>query len=259
MSKKTRKKSPKKALQESACQGHPPGKPPALHRRAIGKTSRAKDRRRRPAAQSQSRRGVAKSPLPPRKPGLVGRRLEIRRQRKPSGAKAHAPSAAQIRLGRGRQGARLPSAARRRQHRLAGRLCREKAGAVLLSARGHAGLHQGGHRFHAAGERTFAESQTAVLGVSADPPEGAGSLSRQASSSPFLWSRMRQHEMLEAYGVWGEKSMYGRTFHGHSSHHGSDRRRWPDRQDLAPCQGRRPCRRGAGGGPGAIIAGTAIL
>jgi peroxiredoxin Q/BCP len=23
-----------------------------------------------------------------------------------------------------------------------------------------------------------------------------------------------QHKMLEAYGVWGEKSMYGKTFHG---------------------------------------------
>ena len=25
---------------------------------------------------------------------------------------------------------------------------------------------------------------------------------------------MRQHEMLEAYGAWGEKSMYGKSFLG---------------------------------------------
>ena len=31
------------------------------------------------------------------------------------------------------------------------------------------------------------------------------------------------HEMLTAYGVWGEKSMYGRKLHGHHAQHVSDR------------------------------------
>jgi peroxiredoxin Q/BCP len=59
----------------------------------------------------------------------------------------------------------------------------------------------------------FAESQTAVLGVSADPPKTQESFRDKHQLSIPLVSD-EQHEMLEAYGVWGEKSMYGRTFQG---------------------------------------------
>jgi thioredoxin-dependent peroxiredoxin len=59
----------------------------------------------------------------------------------------------------------------------------------------------------------FAESQTAVLGVSADPPKAQEAFrNKHALSVPLLSDE--QHGMLEAYGVWGEKSMYGKTFLG---------------------------------------------
>jgi len=59
----------------------------------------------------------------------------------------------------------------------------------------------------------FAESETAVLGVSADPPKAQEAFrDKHQLSTPLVSDE--QHEMLEAYGVWGEKSMYGRTFQG---------------------------------------------
>jgi peroxiredoxin Q/BCP len=59
----------------------------------------------------------------------------------------------------------------------------------------------------------FAESQTAVLGVSADPLKAQESFRDKHELGIPLVSD-EQHDMLEAYGVWGEKSMYGRTFLG---------------------------------------------
>ncbi len=59
----------------------------------------------------------------------------------------------------------------------------------------------------------FAESQTAVLGVSADPPKAQEAFRDKHELAVPLVSD-EQHEMLEAYGVWGEKSMYGKTFQG---------------------------------------------
>jgi thioredoxin-dependent peroxiredoxin len=59
----------------------------------------------------------------------------------------------------------------------------------------------------------FAESQTAVLGVSADPLKAQESFrDKHELGIPLISDE--QHEMLEAYGVWGEKSMYGKTFLG---------------------------------------------
>jgi thioredoxin-dependent peroxiredoxin len=59
----------------------------------------------------------------------------------------------------------------------------------------------------------FAGSQTAVLGVSADPPKAQESFRDKHQLATPLASD-EQHKMLEAYGVWGEKSMYGKTFQG---------------------------------------------
>ena len=78
------------------------------------------------------------------------------------------------------EGAKAPafqSAARRRQHRLARGLCRQKTRAVFLSARGHAGLHQGGHRFHASGERVCRCTDRRARGFGR-PAKGAGILSK---------------------------------------------------------------------------------
>ena len=59
----------------------------------------------------------------------------------------------------------------------------------------------------------FAESQTAVVGVSADPQYAQEAFRDKYELAVPLVSD-EQHEMLKAYGVWGEKSMYGRTFLG---------------------------------------------
>jgi peroxiredoxin Q/BCP len=59
----------------------------------------------------------------------------------------------------------------------------------------------------------FADSQTAVLGISADPLKAQEAFRNKHELSIPLISD-EKHEMLEAYGAWGEKSMYGRTFQG---------------------------------------------
>jgi peroxiredoxin Q/BCP len=59
----------------------------------------------------------------------------------------------------------------------------------------------------------FADSQTAVLGVSADPLKAQEAFRDKHQLSVPLVSD-ETHEMLQAYGVWGEKSMYGKMFLG---------------------------------------------
>ena len=60
---------------------------------------------------------------------------------------------------------------------------------------------------------TFAENDTAVLGVSADPLKAQEAFRNKHQLTVPLASD-ETHEMLAAYGAWGEKSMYGRTFQG---------------------------------------------
>jgi peroxiredoxin Q/BCP len=52
-----------------------------------------------------------------------------------------------------------------------------------------------------------------VLGVSADPLKAQETFRDKHQLSIPLASD-EKHEMLKAYGVWGEKSMYGKTFLG---------------------------------------------
>lgn len=59
----------------------------------------------------------------------------------------------------------------------------------------------------------FAEEGTAVLGVSADSVRAQESFRDKHQLAVPLISD-ETHEMLEAYGAWGEKSMYGRSFMG---------------------------------------------
>ena len=59
----------------------------------------------------------------------------------------------------------------------------------------------------------FAENHTAILGVSADPLKAQEAFRDKHELSVALASD-ENHRMLEAYGAWGEKSMYGRTFQG---------------------------------------------
>jgi peroxiredoxin Q/BCP len=59
----------------------------------------------------------------------------------------------------------------------------------------------------------FAAAGTAVIGVSGDPLKAQEAFRNKHQLSVPLASD-ETHEMLQAYGAWGEKSMYGRTFEG---------------------------------------------
>ncbi len=61
--------------------------------------------------------------------------------------------------------------------------------------------------------KAFEEADTAILGVSADPVKAQDKF-RDKYSLAFPLVSDETHRMLEAYGVWGEKSMYGKTFMG---------------------------------------------
>jgi peroxiredoxin Q/BCP len=59
----------------------------------------------------------------------------------------------------------------------------------------------------------FAAAGTAVLGVSADSVKAQEAFRNKHQLAVPLISD-EKHEMLEAYGAWGEKSLYGKTFLG---------------------------------------------
>jgi peroxiredoxin Q/BCP len=60
---------------------------------------------------------------------------------------------------------------------------------------------------------SFTKIDTAVLGVSADPVKAQDAFKKKHDLKTPLASD-ETHQMLESYGVWGEKSMYGRKFQG---------------------------------------------
>jgi len=59
----------------------------------------------------------------------------------------------------------------------------------------------------------FEKAGTEVLGVSADPVAAQDRFKKKHGLNLALLSD-ETHKMLEAYGVWGKKSMYGRTYMG---------------------------------------------
>jgi thioredoxin-dependent peroxiredoxin len=59
----------------------------------------------------------------------------------------------------------------------------------------------------------FAKAGITVVGVSADPVKKQDAFKTKHQLTTPLASD-ETHEMLEAYGVWGEKSMYGRSYMG---------------------------------------------
>jgi len=61
--------------------------------------------------------------------------------------------------------------------------------------------------------KSFAKAGVAVLGVSADPVKKLCRFRDKHDLTVRLLSD-ENHTMLEAYGVWGEKKLYGRTFMG---------------------------------------------
>ncbi len=61
--------------------------------------------------------------------------------------------------------------------------------------------------------RAFAKANTDIVGVSADPIKAQDKFRDKHGLSIALASDETK-KMLTAYGVWGEKSMYGRKFMG---------------------------------------------
>jgi peroxiredoxin Q/BCP len=78
----------------------------------------------------------------------------------------------------------------------------------------------------------FHKAGTDILGVSADSLAAQEKFKKKHGLAIALLSD-ETHEMLEAYGVWGKKSMYGRNFMGITratfliDRHGRIARIWP--------------------------------
>jgi peroxiredoxin Q/BCP len=62
-------------------------------------------------------------------------------------------------------------------------------------------------------KRAFAKTDTDILGVSADPVKAQDKF-RDKHDLKIALASDESKNMLIAYGVWGEKSMYGRKFMG---------------------------------------------
>jgi peroxiredoxin Q/BCP len=61
--------------------------------------------------------------------------------------------------------------------------------------------------------KSFAKAGTGILGISADPVAKLDRFRQKHDLTIPLLSD-EKHAMLEAYGVWGEKTLYGRKFMG---------------------------------------------
>jgi len=59
----------------------------------------------------------------------------------------------------------------------------------------------------------IAEKDVAVIGISPDSPERLVKF-RQKHNLPFILLSDPDHEVAEAYGAWGEKKSFGKTYEG---------------------------------------------
>lgn len=62
-------------------------------------------------------------------------------------------------------------------------------------------------------EGAFASADTRVVGLSADPPRTLAKFRTRRELTITLLSD-ETHEVIGAYGAWGEKKLYGRRFEG---------------------------------------------
>jgi peroxiredoxin Q/BCP len=223
MSKKTRKKSPKPPSRKvSRAQSVKSAKtpPPKAGRAKAGKSGKATRQAAKvssgtaPTASSKQLKSAAAAAKAP----VRGKAIAVKRAAdnppvtKPAGAKADTPVDRKPALA---EGARAPGF----------RLPRD--GGSIVSPSDYAGKKLVLFFYPRADTpgctreaidftrlaSAFAESQTAILGVSADPLKTQEAFrDKHQLSTPLVSDE--QHEMLDAYGVWGEKSMYGKTFQG---------------------------------------------
>jgi len=59
----------------------------------------------------------------------------------------------------------------------------------------------------------IAAANAVVVGVSPDPPEALQKF-RRKNDLPFVLLSDPDHRVAEQYGVWGEKTMYGKSYMG---------------------------------------------
>ena len=57
------------------------------------------------------------------------------------------------------------------------------------------------------------DKDVVVIGISPDPPESLVKF-REKYNLPFILLSDLDHKVAEAYGAWGEKKMYGKTYEG---------------------------------------------
>jgi thioredoxin-dependent peroxiredoxin len=226
MSKKTRKKSPntssgRKARGPSIRLAKTP--PSKIRRAAAGKSSNKAGKRPHDASSKASHKTPSKQlkPLDPREPALRGTAPSKTALAKPG---AGTPPAKNKPL-TGKAAAAGQSALTEGARAPAFRLPRDGGDTVSLSDYSGTKLvlffypradTPGCTREAIDFTRlasAFAESRTAILGVSADSPRTQEAFrDKHRLSIPLVSDE--KHEVLEAYGAWGEKSMYGRTFQG---------------------------------------------
>ena len=218
MSKKTREKSPKSSGRKLArAHSMTSAKKPTSKSRGPSATKSSKNGKKRQPASSASK---ASHRAPPKALNPAGAGKSVRRNAalskaegaKPSPRKAGASAAARSALA---EGARAPSF----------RLPRDGGSTVSLGdfagrklvlffypRADTPGCTREAIDFTRLAN-AFAQNQTSVLGVSGDPPKAQEAFRNKHQLAVPLASD-ENHEMLQAYGAWGEKSMYGRTFQG---------------------------------------------
>ncbi len=64
--------------------------------------------------------------------------------------------------------------------------------------------------------KKFSKLDAQIVGISPDQPEAQAKFAAKYSL-PNTFVADPDHAIAEAYGVWKEKSMYGRKYHGHWS------------------------------------------
>jgi peroxiredoxin Q/BCP len=215
MSKKTRKKSPKPSSAKVArAQSKPPAKKPRSKTRRATADKSGRNAAKRPGNASVETSHTApskplKSPAAAKSAPRVAAASKAA-PRRPSGGKVDASSKSGLAEGASAPAFRLP-----------------RDGGDTVSLSDYAGKKLVLFFYPRADtpgctreaidftrlKSAFAQSGTAILGVSADPPKAQEAFRDKHQLSVPLVSD-ETHTMLEAYGAWGEKSMYGRTFQG---------------------------------------------
>jgi len=61
--------------------------------------------------------------------------------------------------------------------------------------------------------KKFSKANTVIVGVSPDPSKAQANF-KEKFDLPFTLLADKDHKTAEDYGVWGEKSMYGRKYMG---------------------------------------------